>query len=92
MTVCESVQGQDTLPGSRSINGVGVSECGQEKKMHSGGRGREGRCLIGSALKLGDYDLVERIKVGLSKRTKATSAPVLTVSMTFAQTPCCIKR
>ena len=45
-TVCESVQGQDTLPGSRNISEVGVGECGQEKKMYSEGQ-EEGWEMLG---------------------------------------------
>ena len=40
----------------------------RRKCIREAGR-RNGRCLIGSALKLEDWDLVERTKVGLSKRT-----------------------
>ena len=57
-TVCESVQGQDTLPGKRSIGEVGVGNSGKEED---------------------------------GKELKAISA-VLMASMTFAQTPCRIKK
>ena len=90
-TICESVQSQDTLPGSWSIDEVGVSECGQEKKMHSGGReeGWEMLNWIGAETwGLGpcgadkgwvvEADDSGRKKEG--KELKATSAPVLTAS------------
>ena len=48
-TVCESVRGQDKLQDSRSIGGVDVGECRQERKAGE----MDGRCLVRSALKLG---------------------------------------
>jgi hypothetical protein len=57
---------------------------------------RDGRCLIGSALKLGDYDLVERTKVGMSKWRIVGGERVEGYLSTgfngLAQTPCRIKR
>lgn len=91
-TICESVQGQDKLQGSRSIGEVGVGECGQEK-MHPEGRGEGWEMLVwigpqtrgiwtlrsGKRFVNADDSGREEEEKGL----KATSA-VLMASITFA--------
>ena len=53
-TICESVQGQDKLQGSRSIGEVDVGECGQEK-MHPEGRGEGWEMLGWNGPELGGF-------------------------------------